>query len=102
MPPNAEIESNTVSKDLVISVSWPLKTDPDRPNKRSKTIAIRISGEATSDFNALPDAMKQGALNRLNSVIASNLKSFDPEHNKPYNSPVPVEDWLITSAQLIG
>lgn len=65
MPDEAEILPNIISDDLVVNVHWKLNNDPERPNKQSKTIAIKISGNAVDDFDEMPENMQEKALDTL-------------------------------------
>lgn len=102
MPTDAKYIRNEQSDDYALSISWDLNTDPERPNKQSKVIALVISKEATEDFGELPSSMKENALERLRSILNSKLSSFEPDHNTPYNMPGPVEKWVISSSELLG
>jgi hypothetical protein len=51
MPEHAErYVTETESGGVVLSVHWKLNSDPNRPNKYSKTIIIRLSRELLEDF----------------------------------------------------
>lgn len=102
MPGNAELILNEQADHYSASVFWKLNNDPDRPNKRSKTIAIIISRESIEDIDEMPAEMKNTALNKLADIIKNKLSTFDPSHDTPYNEPGPVEKWVITLGMLLG
>jgi hypothetical protein len=101
MPKNAEIRK-IKSDDLIYSIDWPLNNDEARPNKRSKTIAVKISMEANMDFEAKPESMRETALDRFSKILSNNLAAFEPDHNNPVNTPNPVVEWVVTTTQLMS
>jgi len=102
MPANAEIRVVPGIESLMVGVSWPLNDDPERPNKMSKTISIRVSHEAAQDFASASAANEGAAYNRVRTYLQAKLAQFDPQHNAPrYESP-PVEQWVITSEVVLG
>jgi hypothetical protein len=102
MPANAEIQVVPGVEAVNIGVSWKLNDDPDRPNKRSKTISICVSHEAAQDFEAASTADHGGAYRRVAEFLAAKLAAFDPQHNVPKHESPPVERWVISSAVLLG
>ena len=102
MPANAEIRVVPGIEPLRVGVSWPLNDDPERLNKMSKTISIRVSHEAAQDFSSV-SAVNQGAsYSRVLAYLQAKLAQFDPHHNALRYEPPPVEQWVITSEVVIG
>lgn len=100
MPANADVNVVPGIDSLDVSVSWLLHDDPDRPNKRSKTIAIAVSHEAAQDFAALSD--QADVQRRVTAFLNQKLAQFDPSNNAPKYEPPPVEKWVITSKIITG
>ena len=102
MPANAEMRVVPGIGAFNVVVSWKLNDDPDRPNKMSKTIAIRVSDEAAQDFASASAASHQAAYKRVSAFIAAKLAQFNPQHNAPRHESPPVEEWIITSQVIVG
>ena len=92
-PDGADLQSLPKHGNLWIRVSWKLGTDPNRPNKSSKIIQVKISEEAlhdylySSDFASVEEVMFQ--------FVSTKVRSFIPEHDSPYGSTPPVEEWKV-------
>jgi|GEM_PF-1470164 len=97
MPSNAKIRVNHQIENYQANISWNLDNDPERPNKKSKTIILNVPDEVLQDILNLPEAQQQGALNKIQSYLRSNLEGFDPDHNEPYEMPSPSVTWVINS-----
>jgi hypothetical protein len=98
MPPEAEIWVIPGIGEFTVGVSWKLNDDPERPNKRSKTISICVSDEAAEDFETASAVDQGAAYGRVAAFLSKKLATFDPQHNVPRHVPPPVERWVITSA----
>lgn len=96
-PKQAEFHTRDESGEICIYVDWKLMNDPDRPNKRSKKIMLRIIQSAVEDYACSRDKDKAGADNRLIHFVEENLKTFDPDHNSPVSIPAPIVEWIITT-----
>lgn len=83
--------------DLHIRVSWKLKSDPDRPNKSSRSIIIRISHEALDDYLYVDHPRRRLAERKLVAFLKSNLRSFNPEHSVPRGKTPPEVEWLVST-----
>lgn len=95
MPADAEINEMPADDSFALEVRWRLNNDPDRPNKKSKTIRISVSREAATDFADLSDANQVAAYERIAQFLATKLARYDPNHNAPKYEPPPVEVWLV-------
>lgn len=49
-PVGAEFNTQEISGNYRLSVFWKLESDPERPNKPSKTIQVIISKEVIDDY----------------------------------------------------
>lgn len=97
MPPNAEININPQIEYYQAFISWNLNNDPERLNKKSKTIILNVSYEVLDDVPNLPEAQQREVMNRIEAYLRGNLKSFDPNHDTPYGAPAPSVTWVIDS-----
>jgi hypothetical protein len=102
MPSNAEIQVVPGVGSLNIGVSWKLNDDPARPNKMSKTISICVPHEAVQDFASASAVNQSAAYQRVSAFLTQKLSQLDPTHNAPKYEPPPVEQWIITSAIVVG
>jgi len=97
MPSHAEIRVNPQLDHYQAGISWNLNNDPERPNKKSKTIILNVSYEVLQDIPNLPEAQQQDAMNRIEVYLRENLASFDPDHDAPHGAPSPSVTWVINS-----
>ena len=102
MPPHAEIQVVHGTGVFNVEVSWKLNDDPERPNKRSKTISILVSHEAAEDFASASSVDQRVAYARVAAFLTAKIATFHPQHNVPKNETPPVEQWVISSAVLLG
>ncbi|MCE9549479.1 MAG: hypothetical protein K8R50_00435 [Betaproteobacteria bacterium] len=99
-PKDAELHVQVESDDICIYIDWKLMNDPQRPNKRSKKIKVRVSQFAIEDYFDGRDNDKVDADKRLRYLVEEWLKKFDPDHKNPAHTPVPIEELVITNAML--
>ncbi len=78
-------------------VRWKLGTDPDRPNKMSKTIFIIVPGEIENDYANKNDARRQSDDMRLLEFAKSNLANHDPDYDDPKGVKPPEVKWVADS-----
>jgi len=83
------------SENYKCHISWLLKNDAIRPNKRSKIIIIRISRETLSEYKI--SKSKSTLQIKFISYIKELYANFNPEHNNTKNQAPPIEEWLISS-----
>lgn len=102
MPVEVELRENQAAEGYSVVYSWLLKSDPERPNKRSKNIVINICGETLDDFSNLSDSAKTKALVRLETFIKTKLEEFEPDHGAHRDQSVPNEVWQVTSVLLLS
>ena len=102
MPADADIQVVGSTFGFDVRVSWRPNDDPERPNKMSKTILIRVSHEASQDFTIASAHDQANAYHRLNSFLSQKLANCDPRHNAPRHESPPVEQWLIGTNLLFG
>ena len=90
-PKDARIEMDA-GNDVVLRIDWKLRSDPNRPNKRSRLIRVVIPEEAIDDCT---DFKIAGS--RFKKIIQDKLSVFNPDHDTPkYGSP-PIEEWIIST-----
>lgn len=102
MPANADIRRAPSARELSLCVDWALYDDPERPNKRSKTIEICVTRGALSDFESASVFNQSGAGQRFRALLALRFAQFDATHCRPMHEIPPVERWIIDSATLAG
>jgi len=78
-------------------VRWKVGTDPDRPNKMSKTIIITVPREAASDYANKNDDQRRSDDTKLREFVKSKLANHDPDHDNPKDSKPPKVEWLAGS-----
>ncbi len=93
-PAGTDIKT-TVAHDLIFAIDWPLNTDPNRPNKRSRIINLIITYEAIEDCRYFNLAERN-----LKKFIQDKLSYFNPEHEHSKYMPQPVEEWVVTTSTL--
>jgi len=93
-PSEAEIELHEAN-DPIITIDWPLRNDPHRPNKRSKQIMIVISREAIEDCQ---DFDRAGIM--LKKIVENRYKDFEPDHDHSVLVSPPKEEWIISISDL--
>ncbi len=84
---------NPAASEFQAKVFWNIESDPDRPNKMSKTIRIIVTAEAESDYLNKNDARQQSDDMRLQEFIRSNLARHDPDHDEPRKNDPPEVKW---------
>lgn len=92
-PDQAEFRRRASLDGLVFSVTWKLRNDPARPNKRSRRIILVVSEEALEDYN---DGNRDARERRIANSITERLKTFNPNHDVPYGQPEPEDQWVLT------
>lgn len=90
-----EAKPHPYIRDFKINLSWLLNNDPDRPNKRSKTIKITISEEQMDDYKNLSQNNKKQADIKLKKFIENKKSQLDANHNSPYGAVAPIEEWHV-------
>jgi hypothetical protein len=97
-PRHAEFVFFTRDWDLHIRVSWTLNDDPERPNKKSRNIILKISHEVLDDYLYVDDPRRHEAEQKLVDFVSSRLESFNPNHDTPRHMTTPREEWRVTTA----
>lgn len=97
-PSHANITRTKPDSEICILVDWKLAGDPDRPNKRSRKLVIRISQESLEDYGSASSPHRQSADERLVRHVFQRLSAFNPEHDARYGMPAPCEEWVIQTA----
>jgi hypothetical protein len=100
--PEARIATVAERPDLVLTISWSLETDPERPSKRSKTIRLVVEEEALLDYADAPRGQRQMGDARLQEHLTEQLMRFDPHHRASFGQDPPVVLWTIGAVTLLG
>ncbi len=100
LPDGAAFEIQRNEGARVIRIDWLLGNDPERPDKRSKTIRLVVDEEAVEEYELAPEASKYTAKARLVGYFCARLAEFDPDHDSPRHTPPPEESWIVTSLML--
>jgi len=96
-PNGTEFEVSPIESYFQAKASWKIGSEPDRPNKMSKTILITIPKEIADDYENKNDTQKQSDDIRLCEFVKSNLANHDPDHNNLRDIPPPVVEWVAGS-----
>lgn len=96
-PKKADIVRADESGDLRLLIDWRLGTDPQRPNKRSKSIELRVSYEAISDYANSTGRQQKVADALLAKAVKAKLAEFDENHNARREVVPPREKWVIST-----
>jgi hypothetical protein len=94
-PKHADVAPTEEDGDLCLYFDWHLRNDPERPNKRSKIILVRISREAISDYANRDNEQRTRADALLKGFLADRMTALDPEPTAPAHIVSTPEEWLI-------
>ena len=94
---DAEFSPLDYSDHYEVTVSWRINTDPERPNKRSKTIRIVVPEEAVDDYQLKSEKVRARDDEKLRQFLKNNLKTFDPNHDTPREMERPEVRWIAGS-----
>lgn len=93
-PSHANIQRCPSFNDLAFEVDWPLNTDTERPNKRSRLIVVCFSREFMADYVATP-GNQTSKTKHVVEHIRAKLANFNPTHDSPSNVLPPKETWTF-------
>jgi len=96
-PDETEFKVDPNALDFRARASWKVGTDPDRPNKMSKTILIIVLAETADDYANKNDAQQQSDDMRLQEFVKLNLANHDPDHDNQREVSPPVVEWVAGS-----
>lgn len=85
--------------DLRLLIDWRVG-DLNRPNKRSKSIELRISRDAMSDYANSNERQQKAADRQLRQQLRGKLSTFNPNHDAPAHVVPPREEWIIGTADI--
>jgi hypothetical protein len=94
-PKHADLAPTEENGDLCLYFDWHLRTDPARPNKRSKVILVRITREAISDYANGDDEQRRQTDALLKGFLRTKLAALDPEPTAPAHIVSTPEEWLV-------
>ena len=96
-PDGTDFDVDPNASDFRAEARWKVGTDPDRPNKMSKTIFIIVPVETARDYANKTDAQRQSDDNKLLEFVKSQLASHDPDHDNPKEGLPPAVKWVAGS-----
>jgi hypothetical protein len=102
LPEDPRVLSTGSGSEVIILVTWRLKTDPTRPNKRSRMIRIVISQEAVEDYMRGSGGERIASDRRLVTWFREQLKKFEPDHDAPLGVDPPGVAWALDTRLLNG
>jgi hypothetical protein len=88
--------------DTIILATWRLRSDPLRPNKRSRMIRIVISEEAVADYARGSDGVRLASDERFLAWLRRQIGDFDPDHEAPLGVEPPPVTWAVGTLELNG
>ena len=91
-PSDARFLVGGIDGDLVITIGWHLHDDPERPNKPSRKINLRLDESALDEYLA-GESQLTAAVDAVAEFVAVKLQTFDPNHDVPAHSTPPAETW---------
>ncbi len=102
LPGDVELSVDSKGKvEYVAHFNWPIKTDPERPYKRSKTVLLKINEHAMADLQRVGVKREAKTLIDLETYLKNQLYQFEPDHSSPRGQPEPVEKWEIDSLHFL-
>lgn len=99
-PDGTDFDIVANASDFRAEVRWKVGTDPDRPNKMSKTIFIIVSAEAASSYANKNDAQRQADDGKLRDFVEANFARHDPDYDTPKGVAPPAVEWIAGSSVL--
>jgi hypothetical protein len=99
-PKHADMARTEEGGDLCLYLDWHLRTDPTRPNKRSKVILVRITREAINDYANREEEQRKSADARLKGFLSHRLASLDPEPIAPAHIVSTPEEWFVDTGMI--
>lgn len=101
-PRDAEYRQSLNGAHRVIGIHWPLKSDPQRANERSRGISVRFTSEAVQDSSELDAQSRERADQRLRRTLEDRSGSSEPGHDSPATAGAPEVHWNISRRDLLG
>ncbi len=99
-PVGTEVDVDPNTSDFRAEVRWKVGTDPDRPNKMSKSIFIIVPSETENDYANKNDTQRQSDDMKLLKFVESNLDNHDPDYDVPKGVKPPEIEWVAGSTVL--
>ncbi len=99
-PAAAQFDVDANSSDFRAEVRWKVETDPERPNKMSKTIFVVVPVEQARDYENKSDKQRESDDRKLREFVVSQLAKHDPDHDKPKDAIPPEVEWVAGSSVL--
>ena len=102
LPDDAEFFVQDNKHQYLATFNWPIKNDPRRPYKRSKTVVLKIHQIAMNDLREIGNKREAKTLIDLETYFKNQLHLFEPDHDSPKGHPEPVEKWEVTSLHFLN
>ena len=99
-PEDSEFSPCIYSDRYEATISWKITTDPQRPNKRSKTIRIVVPEETIDDYENKSVVASKSDDEKLKRFILDSFKMFEPDHDTSKEMPRPEVKWIAGSGIL--
>ena len=96
-PAGTKFDVDLNTSDFRAEVRWKVGTDPDRPNKMSKTIFIIVPGETENDYANKNDARRQSDDMKLLGFVESNFDNHNPDYDSLKGVQPPEVKWVAGS-----
>lgn len=101
LPGDVELLVNRGQIEYIARFNWPIRSDPKRPFKRSKTVLLKIHENAMKDFLEIGNKKEAKMLIDLETYLKNRIHLFQPDHDSPKGKPEPVEKWEIGSLHFL-
>ena len=95
-PDGAQISHPPAGESVWLKVRWKVGTDPKRPHKPAKGVNVYFTREFCQTYESLDAGRQTDWDKKVRDMLASKYAAFNPDHNAPHGSPVPVESWFVT------
>jgi hypothetical protein len=102
LPEDSRILTPSGAPDLILLATWRLRSDPARPQKRSRMIRIVIAEEALEDYARGIDGARLVSDDRFVQWLRTQMSEFDPNHDSPLGVEPQAVKWLIGTVALNG
>lgn len=99
-PKHADVARTEEGGDLCLYLDWRLRTDPTRPNQRSKVILVCISREAISDYANRDEEQRKSADALLREFLSHRLAVLAPEPAAPAHVVSTPEEWFVDTGMI--
>ena len=92
---DARIFASFSAGDVVILATWRVRSEPERPAKRSRPVRIVIPVEAVESYVHASDRERRIAERRFAEWLDAQLAGFDADHDSPAGVEPPEALWKV-------